>query len=59
MVVTFFNAECDDICPVLSQEITEADKLLGPGRTDVEFVVVNSDPLETALAPAPPSLTQT
>lgn len=59
VVVTFFNAECDDICPVLSQEITEADKLLGPGRTEVEFVVVNSDPLETALAPAPPSLTQT
>lgn len=59
VVLTFFNAECDDICPVLAQEITEADQLLGPRRADVDFVVVNTDPLETSLAPTPPALTQT
>jgi cytochrome oxidase Cu insertion factor (SCO1/SenC/PrrC family) len=59
VVLTFFNAECDDICPVLAQEITEADRLLGPRRAEVDFVVVNSDPLETSIAPVPPALTQT
>jgi cytochrome oxidase Cu insertion factor (SCO1/SenC/PrrC family) len=59
VVLTFFNAECDDICPVLAQEITETDQLLGPRRADVDMVVVNSDPLETSTAPAPPALTQT
>jgi cytochrome oxidase Cu insertion factor (SCO1/SenC/PrrC family) len=59
VVLTFFNAECDDICPVLAREITQADQLLGHRRTDVDFVVVNSDPLETSLTPVPPALTQT
>jgi cytochrome oxidase Cu insertion factor (SCO1/SenC/PrrC family) len=59
VVLTFFNAECDDICPVLSKEILEADRLLGARSHDVDFVVVNSDPLETSLAPTPPALTQT
>ena len=59
VVLTFFNAECDDICPVLSQEIIQADQLLRARRDEVEFVVVNSDPLETSLAPTPPALTQT
>jgi protein SCO1/2 len=59
VVLTFFNAECDDICPVLADEITQADQLLGARRRSVDFVVVNSDPLETSLAPSPPALTQT
>jgi cytochrome oxidase Cu insertion factor (SCO1/SenC/PrrC family) len=59
VVLTFFNAECDDICPVLSKEILEADQMLGTRRSRVDFVVVNSDPLETSLAPTPPALTET
>ncbi len=59
VVLTFFNAECNDVCPVLSKEIIEADQLLGARRADVDFVVVNSDPLETSLAPVPPALNQT
>lgn len=59
VVLTFFNAECDDICPVLAQEIVQADQLLGARSSDVEFVVVNSDPLETSLNPTPPALTRT
>jgi cytochrome oxidase Cu insertion factor (SCO1/SenC/PrrC family) len=58
-VLTFLNAECNDICPVLAKEITEADQLLGPRHTSVDFVVVNSDPLETSLSPTPPALAQT
>jgi len=59
VVLTFFNGECDDICPVLSKEILEADQMLGSRRHRVDFVVVNSDPLETSLAPTPPALTET
>jgi protein SCO1/2 len=59
VVLTFFNAECNDICPVLSQEIIQADHLLGTRSDDVDFVVVNSDPLELSLAPTPSALTQT
>jgi cytochrome oxidase Cu insertion factor (SCO1/SenC/PrrC family) len=58
-VMAFFNAECNDICPVLAKEITRADQLLGPKATSVDFVVVNSDPSETSLTPPPPALTQT
>ncbi len=59
VVVTFFDAACDDICPVLSSEIDQADQALGPRRADVEFVVVNTDPMETTLTPTTPSLTTT
>ncbi len=59
VVLTFFNAECNDICPVLAQEISQADTLLGPRSADVDFVVVNTDPLETSTQPVPPALTLT
>ena len=59
VVLTFFNAECDDICPVEAAEITQADQLLGQQRSAVDFVVVNTDPLETSLAPTPSALTLT
>ena len=59
VVVSFLNAECNDLCPVQAQEIAQADGLLGPRATSVEFVVVNSDPLETSLVVTPPALTQT
>ena len=58
-MVTFLNAECNDICPVLADEITQADRLLGPERRPVQFVVVNTDPLETSLVVTPPALTRT
>jgi len=59
VVLTFLDAACDDICPVLAQEIDQADQQLGSRTAGVDFVVVNSDPLETSLAPAPPALTGT
>jgi cytochrome oxidase Cu insertion factor (SCO1/SenC/PrrC family) len=59
VVLTFVNAECNDICPVLAGEIAQADRLLGPGAASVDFVVVNTDPLETSLVVTPPVLTRT
>lgn len=59
VVLTFLNAECNDLCPVLGQEIAQADQLLGSDRGAVEFVVVNTDPLETSLSVTPPALTRT
>jgi len=58
-VLAFFNSACDDICPVLAKEIAQADQLLGPRIAAVDFVIVNSDPLQTSVAPSPPALTQT
>ena len=59
VLVTFVNAECNDICPVLAEEISEADQLLGTRASSVHFVIVNTDPLETSLAVTPPVLTRT
>jgi len=55
VVVSFFDGPCNDICPVLADEIHQADVLLGPSSADVEFVTVNTDPDALAvsgLAPA-------
>jgi protein SCO1/2 len=59
VVVSFLNAECNDVCPVLGAEIVQADRLLGSRASSVAFVIVNSDPLETSLAVTPPVLSQT
>jgi len=44
VVLTFFNAPCNDICPVLAAEIEQADRDLGAEAADVEFVTINTDP---------------
>lgn len=44
VVLTFFNAQCNDICPVLATELAQADKDLGSTESDVEFVTVNTEP---------------
>ncbi len=59
VVLTFLNADCDDVCPVLGAEIVQADHLLGSRASSVDFVLVNTDPLETSLSVTPPALTQT
>jgi cytochrome oxidase Cu insertion factor (SCO1/SenC/PrrC family) len=50
VVLSFFNAPCNDICPVEADEIEQADHDLGSAAADVEFVTVNTDP--SALAPS-------
>jgi cytochrome oxidase Cu insertion factor (SCO1/SenC/PrrC family) len=44
VVLSFFDATCNDICPVLASEIERADTDLGARAGDVEFVTVNTDP---------------
>lgn len=49
VVLTFANAPCNDICPVLAKELGQADAMLGSTAVPVTFVTVNTDPM--ALAP--------
>jgi len=59
VVLTFFDASCADVCPVLAAELRHADGDLGARRSRVEFLTVNTDPLRTAPSPAPPAVTAT
>ena len=52
VVVTFFNSPCQDICPVLSAELRQADTDLGPEADHVTFLTVNTDPVVLSAAPA-------
>ena len=56
VVVTFFNAPCNDICPVLAAELEQADADLGAAATHVEFVTVNTDPIALAQSDETPSV---
>ena len=59
VVLTFFNAPCNDICPVLAAEITQADAFLGARAADVEFVTVNTDPAALATSAESPAVSGT
>jgi cytochrome oxidase Cu insertion factor (SCO1/SenC/PrrC family) len=50
VVLSFFDAACDDICPVLGRELALADAALGTLADRVELVAVNTDPLVTSVA---------
>ena len=52
VVVTFFDAPCQDICPVLSAELLGAATDLGPELSHVVFLTVNTDPIALSTAPA-------
>jgi cytochrome oxidase Cu insertion factor (SCO1/SenC/PrrC family) len=56
VVLTFFNAPCNDICPVLASEIEQADADLGARAGDVEFVTVNTDPSALAASAGTPAV---
>jgi len=58
VVLTFANAGCNDMCPVLAAELAQAHADLASGAVPVTFVTVNSDPLHTTAAAAGPVLTQ-
>lgn len=47
VVLTFANAQCNDICPVLAAELHLAASQLGHTKVPVAFVTVNTDPLDT------------
>ena len=56
VVLTFFNAPCNDICPVLAAELEQADEALGAAASDVEFITVNTDPVALAQSDQTPSV---
>ncbi|MFZ1062264.1 MAG: SCO family protein [Acidimicrobiales bacterium] len=56
VVLGFENAACNDICPVLGEEVEQARSLLGKNAADVEFVLVNTDPRDLKVNPEPPAL---
>lgn len=56
VVLTFFDAPCNDICPVLASEMEQADSDLGAQASDVEFLTVNSDPNALGVSTAAPAL---
>jgi cytochrome oxidase Cu insertion factor (SCO1/SenC/PrrC family) len=56
VVLTFFDATCNDICPVLADEIEQAEHDLGSSAGEVEFVTVNTDPSALAQADEAPTL---
>lgn len=57
VVLTFYNVNCNDVCPVLGAEIKEANLLLGSNATSVDFVIVNTDPLHLGASSSPRALT--
>jgi protein SCO1/2 len=56
VVLWFFNAACDDICPIAEREIAEAMRDLGRADREVVFVAVNTDPFALSVAQAAPAL---
>lgn len=60
VVLTFFDSQCNDICPVLAAEITDAEAALPqPVRNHVTFAVVNTNPQHTTVSTRPLALTST
>lgn len=59
VVLLFENAICNDICPVLSDEVRQAQVLLGSDASKVEFAIVNTDPRDHAVNAEPAALTRT
>jgi len=52
VVLTFFDAPCQDICPVVSAELLQAASDLGTAAHRVAFLTVNTDPAVLSSAPA-------
>jgi len=52
VVLSFFDARCSDICPVLANEFGHATQDLGTRAAEVAFVTVNANPLVTSTAAA-------
>ena len=55
VVLAFYNAICNDICPVVGAEIKAAQRLT-KDKSHVLFVVVNTDPQVTKVSSSSPAL---
>ena len=58
-LITFFNKNCNDICPVLGAEIRAMLADLGRVSSRVNVVIVNTDPFSYAASAQPLALTAT
>jgi len=50
VVLEFMDPHCTDICPIISQELVDAYRDLGPSASKVAFVAVNVNPYYTSRA---------
>ena len=44
VLVTFLYTHCPDVCPLITQNLNEALRMLGPKRDDVRVLAVSVDP---------------
>jgi cytochrome oxidase Cu insertion factor (SCO1/SenC/PrrC family) len=49
-VVTFLDPVCSDDCPIIANQLAEADRRLGPLADQVQIVAIDSNPLFTHVA---------
>jgi protein SCO1/2 len=49
VIVSFFDSLCNDICPVLADELQQADVDLGSEASRVVILTINADPDATSL----------
>ncbi len=56
LILGFVDATCNDICPVLGQELRQALVDLGPQRARVDVTLVNTDPVHTRITGVPAAL---
>lgn len=56
VVLAFYDSTCNDICPVVGNELRLASHELGAYGTKVNLVIVNTDPDATTISSASPAL---
>ena len=59
VVLTFFDENCQDICPVLGSELRQANAQLGAAQSQVTFLIVNTNPLSPTVQRTPVALRAT
>ena len=58
-LVTFYNKNCNDICPVLGRELKDLMISLGVRASTTNVIIVNTDPFSYSTSSHPAALTQT
>jgi cytochrome oxidase Cu insertion factor (SCO1/SenC/PrrC family) len=58
-LITFFNKNCNDICPVLGAELKNLLGELGAKASTINIIIVNTDPFSYGASSDPLALTDT
>jgi len=56
-LITFYNKNCNDICPVLGAELHDLLHDLGPTASRINIIIVNTDPFSFGTSSLPLALT--